>query len=194
MSCLFASTRPTPAHAQSPDANAVLEQARGALNRSDLDFEHREQLQLFVAINEYRAQNGLYPLILDARLNAAAWDHSVDMANQGYCRHGGTDGTDARRRMAAHGYPYDNWAGENIVCGKASPEAALAWWKNSTPHRRNLLHGHFTHIGVAMAPNGPWGPMWTLDFADGAPDTVTPIVFNAPGTIDQTPALEIAAH
>jgi uncharacterized protein YkwD len=179
MTCLSANTFTTPAYA-APDTASVVAEARQALERSHLSHEHRVQLHLFILINEYRAQHGLYPLQLDERLNASAWEHSVDMAAKRYCRHGGSDGSSVRTRMARHGYGYNNWAGENIVCGRSSAEVALNWWKNSTPHRRNLLHGHFTHIGIAMAPNGPWGPMWTLNFASGQADTLTPIAFALP--------------
>jgi uncharacterized protein YkwD len=124
--------------------------------------------ELYDLINEARAKAGLPPLILDDRLVAAAREHSADMAQSGRCRHKGSDGSLARQRIVAHGYPANNWTGENIKCSTATPQAALRWWLRSSPHRRNILHRHYTHIGVGVDPNGPWGPDWTLNFAAGS--------------------------
>jgi uncharacterized protein YkwD len=182
------------ATAQEPAPNPVavaLERTAKALERPELSAEDRVRLELYQLITQYRAEHGLPPLALDDRLNASATEHSVDMAVNRYCRHNGTDGSSSRTRMNRHGYPYNNWAGENIVCGKKSPEAALTWWRNSTPHRRNLLHGHFTHIGIGYAPNGPWGPQWTLNFAAGAADTVVPGPLAA---VDAPPEAQPAAQ
>jgi uncharacterized protein YkwD len=149
------------------------------------------QLQVFQLVNQRRAEAGLGPLALDARLTASAAEHASDMARNRFCRHGGSDGSSARGRIQKHGYGHNNWAGENIVCGRKSAEAAMQWWMNSSPHRRNILHGHFTHIGVGVDPNGPWGPMWTLNFAAGAPDTVVPAALQAPAP--PAPAAEAPA-
>lgn len=146
-----------------------------ALARPDLDPVARLELQLYKAINEKRAEAGLAPLALDARLSAAAKEHSADMAAARRCRHAGRDGSTSRIRMRRHGYPYNNWAGENIICSRRTVDAALTWWMRSAPHRRNILHRHFTHIGIGIDPNGPYGPMWTLNFAAGAADTVPPV-------------------
>ena len=77
----------------------------------------------------------------------------------------GRDGSKARDRMRRNGYPYNNWAGENIICSRRSAEAMVQWWLNSPPHRRNILHGHFRHIGVGVSMNGQWGADGVLVFA-----------------------------
>jgi uncharacterized protein YkwD len=142
--------------------------------REDVAPDLRQRLRLAQLIAEARAQAGLAPLVLDERLMAAAQEHSTDMASMGRCRHGGSDGSSARTRMGRHGYGFNNWAGENILCARRTPEAALKWWLGSSPHRRNLLHPHFTHLGIGYDPNGPYGPMWTLNFAAGETAAVTP--------------------
>ena len=152
------------------------------LQRPDLEPIQRMQLELLQLINQRRAEAGLGPLLLDQRLVAAATEHSQDMAARRYCRHRGSDGSTARARMAKHGYPFNNWAGENIICSRKTVEAAMKWWLRSTPHRKNILHRHFTHIGIGIDPNGPYGPMWTLNFAAGADDTAHPTVFDVAST------------
>lgn len=120
--------------------------------------------QLVEMINQRRAQAGLYPFQVDERLMQSARQHASDMASHRFCRHGGSDGSSSRARISAHGVPSVR-GGENILCRAASPEAAMGWWMNSGPHRRNLLHGFYTHIGVAYVPVSGWRGYWTINFA-----------------------------
>ena len=144
-----------------------------------LDDRSRMELAVLSLVNQARAQHGLQPLALDNRLVAAAREHAVDMAGGRFCRHNGRDGSKARDRMRRNGYPYNNWAGENIICSRRSPEAMVQWWLNSPPHRRNILHGHFRHIGVGVSMNGQWGADGVLVLASGADETMEPDVFKA---------------
>jgi uncharacterized protein YkwD len=144
-----------------------------------LDDRSRMELAVLALVNQARAQHGLPPLTLDNRLVAAAREHAVDMARGRFCRHNGRDGSKARDRMRRNGYPYNNWAGENIICSRRSAEAMVQWWLNSPPHRRNILHGHFRHIGVGVSMNGQWGADGVLVFAAGADETMEADVFKA---------------
>lgn len=161
-----------PLDAPEPDLAAVIAQP-------DLDARTRLEMEILARVNGIRAEHGLHPLKLDNRLVAAAREHAVDMAYRNHCRHVGRDGTRARDRMRRNGYPYNNWAGENILCGRKTADAALGWWMNSAPHRRNILHGHFTHIGVGVSMHGSWGPDMALVFAAGDAVTVEPGVFQS---------------
>lgn len=149
------------------------------LAHPDLDARTRFELELLQRINALRAEHGRGALLLDDRLVAAARQHAVDMAYRNFCRHTGSDGSRARQRLARNGYPYNNWAGENILCARRSADAALAWWLSSPPHRANLLHGHFTHIGVGVSMLGTYGPDLVLTFAAGDDATAEPGVFAA---------------
>lgn len=163
-------TSPIPVEAAPPDAGGAIDPA-ALLADPALESTARIQLTLFQQINAARAEAGLPPYALDARLMASAGAHAADMAAGHYCRHTGRDGSSSRSRIRANGYPHSNWAGENIVCSRRSVESALRWWLGSGPHRRNLLHRHYTHIGIGYDPGGP---MWVLNFAAGAGDTVAP--------------------
>lgn len=167
-----------PPHAPPPPPPAQADVA-ALLAIPELEPVQRMQLELLQMINQRRGDAGLPALLLDQRLVSAAMEHSQDMAARRYCRHRGSDGSSARARIARHGYPHNNWAGENIICSRKTPEAAMKWWMGSRPHRKNILHGHFTHIGIGIDLNGPYGPMWTLNFAAGASDTVHPAAFDA---------------
>ncbi len=161
-----------PAAPPAPDLGAVIA-------HPDLDARTRLEMEILGRVNAIRAEHGLHALRLDNRLVAAAREHAVDMAHRNFCRHTGSDGTQSRDRMRRNGYPYNNWAGENILCSRDTAEAALGWWMNSTPHRKNLLHGHFTHIGVGVSMHGRWGPDMTLVFAAGDDRTEEPDVFKS---------------
>jgi uncharacterized protein YkwD len=150
----------------------VLAEADAALANPSLGEDSRRVVELFKLVNQARAEHGLYPLRLDARLVGSAQAHASNMAHARYCRHSGLDGSSAKSRIRANGYAHNNWAGENIICSRWTPQDAMSWWLNSGPHRRNILHGHFTHIGVGYDPAGQYGPAWVLNFAAGAPDTV----------------------
>jgi uncharacterized protein YkwD len=175
---------PAPAEAPAPEAAAVTDtpDLAALLANPALQPVQRMQLELLQLINQRRADAGIEPLILDERLVASATEHSQDMAARRFCRHGGSDGSNARRRMSRHGYPANNWSGENIICGRKSAAAAMKWWMNSRPHRKNILHRHYSHIGIGIDLNGPWGPMWTLNFADGAADTAHASAFDVTDT------------
>lgn len=147
----------------------------------------RQRLVLARLINQTRTSAGLPALIIDARLMTAAQAHSHDMKATGRCSHGGSDGSTTRQRIRAAGYAHDNWAGENILCSTRGPEEALGWWLASAPHRRNLLHAHYAHVGVGYDPDGPYGPMWTLVFASGERITVMPRILARVGLDPATP-------
>ncbi len=124
------------------------------------------EAELFELINAERMTAGLPPYTVDGRLVAAARAHSTDMAEHDFCEHEGSDGSSAAERIERHGYAA-RWSGENIACGDDSPGEAVDRWMGSNPHRDNILHEQYTHIGVGVAPGGPWGPMWTLNFGAG---------------------------
>jgi uncharacterized protein YkwD len=171
---LFAVGLVRPLRAEDLPASPAPPTIDALLQSPDLDPRLRLELEVFQLITQSRAEAGLPPLQLDSRLIAAAREHSTDMARGGFCRHGGSDGSSSHGRIARHGYPHNNWVGENIICARRTAAAAMKWWLGSGPHRRNILHRHYTHIGIGVDPNGTYGPDWTLTFAAGAADTVSP--------------------
>lgn len=97
--------------------------------------------------NQFRAENGRAPLNLNLELNAAAQDHSEDMALQDYFSHTGKDGSQPWDRAKVVGYEAQSM-GENIAAGQTTPESVVEGWKNSPGHRANMLNASYTELGV----------------------------------------------
>jgi len=123
-------------------------------------------------VNQERRRRGLRPLHANARLAAAARDHSRDMVRRGYFEHGAFD-----RRIMRHGYAGAGsiWTlGENIAWGTgelASASQIVDAWMHSPGHRANILYPGFRDAGVGVATGVPdaeardqGGATYTLDF------------------------------
>lgn len=128
--------------------------------------------QLFVYINEARAQFGRSSLNLVPELTAAAQQHVNDMAEFAYTGHLGSDGSTPAERLLWLRYP-GGYAGEATAWGFEHPYQAVEFWVNSPPHRRIILNEFATDVGVGYtvdysAPN-VW--YWTAEFgqASGVP-------------------------
>jgi uncharacterized protein YkwD len=113
-----------------------------------------------VAINEYRAANGQSPVVLDERLTRAAAVQSKAQAGRSRIGHDGPGGS-AKARAASAGF-HAKIASENVASGQKSFADVLAFWKQSSGHRTNLLRPNVTAIGVAMAKNSNGRAYWTL--------------------------------
>ena len=105
-------------------------------------------------LNKIRAEHGLVPVRLNARLTAAADSHSREMGVDGYFQHESHDGTEFWKRIG-HWYPsngYGYWSvGENLLWSSpdVDPKAAMQLWMNSPEHRANILTARWREIGVS---------------------------------------------
>jgi uncharacterized protein YkwD len=125
--------------------------------------------QLLAQVNAARAEGRVcgargafaptHPLVLEARLTAAAQDHSDDMDARGTMSHAGGDGSDPGDRIARTGYVYSTW-GENVAAGYPDVDAVMAGWLGSDGHCANLMHPGFTEFGA-----GETNRFWTQVFA-----------------------------
>lgn len=103
------------------------------------------EAEILRVVNQVRAQNGLAPLRLDLRLEAAARGKSRSMIRSGVFAHG-----DVGRRLAASGARGPVF-GENLAWALGSGASAsgiVRMWLNSPTHRANLLRPGFRRIGV----------------------------------------------
>jgi uncharacterized protein YkwD len=117
-----------------------------------VDSQALERLMV-IAVNAERAAHGLTPYTIDPRLTQVARAHAADMVTRNYFAHVTPEGVTLWDRLERAGLdPY--WAGENIQsnsgAGEAAVARAIAWFMASTPHRNNILHSHYTHIGVGV--------------------------------------------
>ncbi len=106
-------------------------------------------------LNGIRAEQGLGPLAPSARLEEAAMAHALDMAQNGFFDHEGSDGSDVGARLDRTGYGWCAVA-ENIAKGPDTPVEAMGLWVQSPPHRRNMLHADVTEYGLVRAPGNIW--------------------------------------
>jgi uncharacterized protein YkwD len=113
------------------------------------------------AINAYRTANGRNPVVLDERLSRAAAMQSAAQAGRSWIGHSGTGGSTPMARAASAGF-HAKIASENVASGQKSFGDVLAFWKQSSGHRTNLLRPNVTAIGVAMAKNENGRAYWTL--------------------------------
>lgn len=109
------------------------------------------------------AAAGLAPLTVDPRLNAAARLHTEDMVRRGFFSHENPDGRQVWDRALAAGYRYRRVA-ENIATDQRGAVEVVDGWMNSPGHRRNILDGELTQIGVGHALGGSHGITWTQVF------------------------------
>jgi uncharacterized protein YkwD len=112
-------------------------------------------------LNGVRADAGLAPLTLNAKLSAAATAYAQDLVAGSYFSHTGRDGSTIRTRLDAVGYlPEDaGWAiGENLAWGTgplATPGSIMQAWMNSEGHRHNILNPEYREIGIGVVVGNP---------------------------------------
>ena len=142
----------------------------GSSEAADLyDAEEEQFLQL---INEYRQDNGVGPLTLSDTLSVASERHSEDMGKYNFFAHDTVKssyypaGSPPWNRMAAEGYEFNTFKGENIAAGFETAEEVLQGWRNSPSHNHAMLDGNYHAIGIARVhiPGSKFGWYWTTDF------------------------------
>jgi uncharacterized protein YkwD len=73
------------------------------------------------------------------------------MLARGYFAHESPEGGTARERADQAGYPSTLLVGETIAYGQRTAGAVVDDWLASAPHRRILLDGRLTELGVGVA-------------------------------------------
>jgi uncharacterized protein YkwD len=115
----------------------------------------------YCLVNAERTSRGLRPLRRDADLAKAARGHSADMVRRDYFAHVSPSGRTFKDRVreAGYGRPGQGWrAGENLGWGtqeRATPNALVDAWLESSGHRRVLLSSDYREIGVGVATGAP---------------------------------------
>jgi uncharacterized protein YkwD len=113
-------------------------------------------------VNALRDRSGCPPLGWSAKLAAVARAHSRDMASRDYFDHAAPDGSLPADRLERAGIRSWGAVAENIALTPAGPASAFELWRDSPPHRRNLLYCAFTVHGIGRS-----GDLWTEDLAAG---------------------------
>ncbi|GLB60691.1 CAP domain-containing protein [Cytobacillus sp. NCCP-133] len=110
--------------------------------------------------NAERSKNGLSALKADNPLSNVAQAKSNDMQQKNYFSHTSPTYGSPFDMMRDFGVAY-NSAGENIAMGQQTPSEVVQAWMDSEGHRKNILNGTFTHIGVGYTESGSY---WTQMF------------------------------
>ena len=115
-------------------------------------------------ISLYRQNNGLGAVIVDPDLMKLADQQSEAMAGRNKLDHD-VKGPLAKR-LNAGGYPA-TVAVENVSAGYHTLAEAFSGWRDSPPHRANMLSRDVTKLGIAAsyAPNTKYKVFWTLILA-----------------------------
>ena len=115
-------------------------------------------------ISQYRQNNGLGKVVVDPDLMLLADAQSTAMAGRNKLDH------DVKgpltKRLGASGYPATA-AVENVSAGYHTLAEAFSGWRDSPPHRANMLSRDVTKLGIAAryAPNTKYKVYWTLILA-----------------------------
>ena len=128
---------PTTAVAARPDARGGSGELRG------VD-------AMLAAINAARLGAACAPLTPDARLQAAADAHALDLATRGVIDHQSADGATLQGRLDRAGYPF---ARRSEVVGRGSGAGVLAAWlaePAAGPHRGALLDCAYAEVGISQ--------------------------------------------
>ena len=100
-------------------------------------------------MNEYRAEAGLRPLLLDDQLNLAAEDRMRHMEDNEYWSHESPDGLSPFLWILARSYNYSA-AAENLAAGFETARFLVASWIESPGHRENILSPVYEDCGIAI--------------------------------------------
>ena len=116
-------------------------------------------------ISGYRANNGLPPVTLDPELTRLAQAQAEVMAKRDKLDHGA--GKPFVQRLKASGYDAKT-AAENISAGYHTFAEAFSGWRDSNPHRANMLLAGATRMGIAAVytPASKYKVYWSLILAE----------------------------
>jgi uncharacterized protein YkwD len=118
-------------------------------------------------ISGYRGNNGLGPLVIDPDLMRLANDQAQAMAARDKLDHDAAHPFAERIRKSGYNAKV---AVENIGAGYHTLAEAFSGWRDSPPHKANMLNSGVTHMGIAAVytPKSKYKVYWSLIMA--APD------------------------
>jgi len=116
-------------------------------------------------ISGYRSNNGLPAVTLDPELTRLAEAQAAIMAKRDRLDH--NTGKPFVARLKASGYDAKR-AAENIGAGYHTLAEAFSGWRDSAPHRANMLLAGATRIGIAAVytPASKYKVYWALILAE----------------------------
>ncbi len=119
--------------------------------------EHAFIQQVVNLVNTERAKEGLAPLTIDTKVQAAAMVRAKECEIS--FSHTRPDGSSFATALKEQNVSYRS-SGENIAYGQQTPEAVMRAWMNSSGHRANIMNPNFTTIGVGYYENANGTDYW----------------------------------
>jgi uncharacterized protein YkwD len=125
--------------------------------------------EVIALVNVERAAAGCPAIAFAPELAAIAQEHALDMANNDFFGHTGSDGSTVGVRADRAGYQWTSIA-ENISAGYPTAGEAVAGWMASSKHRDNILDcsTRETGVGFVFVPDDggtqTWRYYWTEVF------------------------------
>jgi len=119
------------------------------------------QFRMLDSINSLRSAAGAAPVVLNARLAAAAATHSLDMSKQNRPWHFGSDGSSPIDRVQRAGYP-GTVVGEAISETYESELETLGAWMQEPGTREILLDQGAVNMGFSWYQEKNGKIWWTL--------------------------------
>jgi uncharacterized protein YkwD len=115
-------------------------------------------------ISGYRRNNSLDEVMLDPELMRLASEQARAMASRDKLDHGVNK--DFKTRMRGSGFDA-KLAAENNSAGYHTLAEAFSGWRDSPPHRANMLNSSVTRMGIAAVytPKSKYKVFWALILA-----------------------------
>ena len=120
------------------------------------------------ALNTYRVENGLQPLVYSKRLELAADGMTRDLWQRNFFAHINPDGQNPGDRAIAAGFCH-KYVGENLAAGQRTVDAVMQAWKNSPGHNANMLESEYKYVGVSFSVDENGRLYWAQEFAYDVP-------------------------
>lgn len=119
--------------------------------------EHSFIKEVVNLVNIERAKEGLAPLTIDTKVQAAAQVRAKECEQ--LFSHTRPNGTSFSTALKEQNVSYRS-AGENIAWGQKTPHEVVTAWMNSAGHRANIMNKNFTTIGVGYYENARGTDYW----------------------------------
>lgn len=149
----------------------MIEYATG-LDPDSLEYLEKRTFDL---VNQERVDLGLAPLVWNGNITVVCRAHSLDMLENDFVEHDGTDGRTSKQRVLDGDVKYFNVTGENVAqipifeerlltAGKVvnlNPrtygeiaEHSVYMWMESPRHKTNILNSVYDEAGMGIVVNG----------------------------------------
>lgn len=123
---------------------------------------------LFDALNAYRIENDLAPLVYSTTLETAADAMVADLYERNFFSHTNPDGDGPGDRALDAGFCHQ-YVGENIAAGQDTVSQVMQAWKDSPSHNLNMLEPDYVYVGMGYYTDPTGRRYWAQEFAYDLP-------------------------